>query len=1125
MSDLEEAIEKAEATFIHSLPKPIRTTIEAWQARRKAAKEAREAAEEAARREHEKETKKQTKSLMRQRQSKYGLLNAWEIAHFKQCFRVADLDGDGLLTLEEVHELVADLGEEPERLSTWELLDSHATRSELITQHELLVFLSIKRNDEARSDKQGPTVAALAAANQKRVKRLRKRRRKKGMLPQGVQLSLERMQRWWKTSTVESLPALGEFARDALGHERARGFQKLIYSNGWWCAAIVIIVLSSGLLTVDIDEMVRSMRLKGGTPLNTSTSKPSPIPGFAVILCDTTFLLYLVIEIIIKVATQGFSVLADRWMRMDIAVLALSLMKLLFPDWARTLASFAALRIFLLIPRVRELKKLFTSILRSLPNMLVTMGCCAVIWLIFTILGVTFFGGRSHQCAALKQAAGWPGCGVAEGASMYENSAACRYAPVPLPVPYGVVPGVTNASHCGCEVECFAGECVPLLETCKPMTLHGEEVAWVRAFPNFDNAGQAMLALFQISTLDGWANIYYFAMDAHTEAHRQPMRERVFPGPLLYYVVFIIFGVFFICNIFVGVVIDEFQKIKQEYEGSAYLTEEQQQWVNTQKMIFRLKPEKVQVREPDEKSPRRRWCFRLIYDADEHGLPSNAPEGAVYHGKRFEEAVSLCIAINILVLCLWTSPTIPYLNGGDINVYDSLNLCFVIIFAIEALLKVMAYSFAEYIKESGNRFDFFLVCVSIIGLIIVAIAGPDGKDEPAMRALRCFRALRIIRLSQVSPSLLKMMRTIAFATPSVVNIMLVLCIFIFFYAQVGMAFLGTLVYDPYGGGFNRYANFETFTRSFHSLWRMATGDAWSAQFADAYFNPHVPGVNAPPSTGVAVYFLVYMMFMGWVLVSIFVAIILDYFHEAGSEDGLSIAFEDIEEFQRKWLEFDTANTAYISTVDLGLLLYSCDPPLVSVKRRRPGSLFAGNVFDPTATEWVRPTLKQLTAVLQDLDVPDHDGKLHFLEVTLALLQRITGVVSEETLMSQLLMQHPKYFPSLKSLKKITGSTSDPYIYDEIMAHLRRGLEETGLIEEAEDADLDSPKKPKRSLVGRMLDVGKPAPATPAPVTPQRPGSPLADGSPLSSPSRKMTRKPSLANWTKTKPTGEDDLEC
>ena len=145
-----------------------------------------------------------------------------------------------------------------------------------------------------------------------------------------------------------------------------------------------------------------------------------------------------------------------------------------------------------------------------------------------------------------------------------------------------------------------------------------------------------------------------------------------------------------------------------------------------------------------------------------------------------------------------------------------------------------------------------------------------------------------------------------------------------------MAFLGTLVYDPYGAGFNRYANFETFPRAFHSLWRMATGDGWSAQFADAYWNPHVPGVNAPPVAAVTVYFLAYMMLMGWVLLSVFVAIILDYFHAAGSEDGLQIALEDIEEFQRKWLEFDVTNSAYINTLDLGLLLYACNPPLVAV---------------------------------------------------------------------------------------------------------------------------------------------------------------------------------------------------
>ena len=98
-----------------------------------------------------------------------------------------------------------------------------------------------------------------------------------------------------------------------------------------------------------------------------------------------------------------------------------------------------------------------------------------------------------------------------------------------------------------------------------------------------------MLALFVTSTLDGWANLYHFAMDAAPEPHHQPVRESAFPGPLvrlprapstltltpnlaltpaltpnphpgqIYYVLFVIIGVFFLCNIFVGVVIDQFQ--------------------------------------------------------------------------------------------------------------------------------------------------------------------------------------------------------------------------------------------------------------------------------------------------------------------------------------------------------------------------------------------------------------------------------------------------------------------------------------------------------------------------------------------------------------------------------------
>ena len=364
--------------------------------------------------------------------------------------------------------------------------------------------------------------------------------------------------------------------------------------------------------------------------------------------------------------------------------------------------------------------------------------------------------------------------------------------------------------------------------------------------------------------------------------------------------------------------------------------------------------------------------------------------------------------------------------------------------------------------------------------------------------------------------------------------------------QVGMAFLGTLVYDPHGGGFNRHANFETFPRAFHSLWRMATADHWSQQLADAYWNPHVPGVSAPPNAAVAAYFLLYMTFMGWVLASVFVAIVLDYFHEAGRDDGLQVGFEDVAEFQRKWLEFDAANSAYIPTIDLGLLLYACNPPLVAVRKseRSRDNIFSGNLFGATG-QWVRPKLSQLPAVLRELDVPDHDGRLHFLEVSLALLQRVTGVVSEEALMAQLLQRHPKYLPSLKQLAKTTGFTSDPYISKEIVAKLREGLEATGLAAEAEEEQFPSGADPSLKgaagqpgffgLLRRMLAVRREEEAPAEGVRQAKAAGGLDIPAPLSpSPNQRRRSSGSLATWSKGTPEQNlaeqklervDNLEC
>lgn len=60
----------------------------------------------------------------------------------------------------------------------------------------------------------------------------------------------------------------------------------------------------------------------------------------------------------------------------------------------------------------------------------------------------------------------------------------------------------------------------------------------------------------------------------------------------LYFVAFIILGAFFILNLFIGVIIDQFNRLKQQYEDGVgiFLTPRQRNWINTLKAASLKKP-------------------------------------------------------------------------------------------------------------------------------------------------------------------------------------------------------------------------------------------------------------------------------------------------------------------------------------------------------------------------------------------------------------------------------------------------------------------------------------------------------------------------------------------------------
>ncbi|XP_010765245.1 voltage-dependent L-type calcium channel subunit alpha-1S-like, partial [Notothenia coriiceps] len=113
-------------------------------------------------------------------------------------------------------------------------------------------------------------------------------------------------------------------------------------------------------------------------------------------------------------------------------------------------------------------------------------------------------------------------------------------------------------------------------ETCKGWYIRYQEGAlhemevherqWTNSGLNFDNILNGMLALFTISTFEGWPKILYKAIDSNLEDKGPVYNNRV--AISIFFIFYLILIAFFMMNIFVGFVIVTFQEQgEQEYKN------------------------------------------------------------------------------------------------------------------------------------------------------------------------------------------------------------------------------------------------------------------------------------------------------------------------------------------------------------------------------------------------------------------------------------------------------------------------------------------------------------------------------------------------------------------------------
>ncbi|XP_062898090.1 sodium channel protein type 9 subunit alpha-like [Mobula hypostoma] len=583
----------------------------------------------------------------------------------------------------------------------------------------------------------------------------------------------------------------------------------------------------------------------------------------------------------------------------------------------RSLRTLRALRPLRAISRWEGMRLVVNALVASIPSISNVMFVCLIFWLIFGIVGVQIFGGTFFECVDKNNER--------------------------LPISI-----VNNRS------ECEANQDIGY--------------QWVNPKINFDNVLAAYMALLQVATFEGWLEIMANAADTRGIDLQPEMGAN--PYSLFYFVAFIVIGTFFTLNLFIGIIIDNFNTMhkRSRKEGAlvTVLTEDQRRFYGTLKRLCKTKPVK---KIPTPKNIILYKFYRLV---------SN---------KWFEPFTIGLITLNVLVMACD--------HYGQSKMFalvlNRFNVIFAALFTVEAILKLLGQR-QYYFTQAWNIFDFLVVVLSLVGIALDSSASKkQGVSPTILRVFRIVRLARLLRLVRSLKGIRKLLFTLVISIPALFNIGLLLGLVMFIYSILGMSLFRDLPREP---PINDMVNFETFGNSMMLLFRLTTAAAWN-EILHVMINSHVQRQFVS-----FMYMTSYIVVANIVIINMYVAVILENFHEAQEQELAGVTDEDVDMFYEVWSNYDVKATQFITYDQLSDFLNELKSPL-----RIP-----------------KPNAVKLAA----LNLPLTDGnKLHCLDVLEALSAVIVGKVTQseplKKLSGDVFKMSTKIFP-IRSTMETTTTT-------------------------------------------------------------------------------------------------------
>lgn len=278
----------------------------------------------------------------------------------------------------------------------------------------------------------------------------------------------------------------------------------------------------------------------------------------------------------------------------------------------------------------------------------------------------------------------------------------------------------------------------------------------------------------------------------------------------------------------------------------------------------------------------------------------------VVKSAEFQYFILVCVLLGAVLAGLQTSRSLRH--NIVLNAIDVLIL---LIFTIEAGMRMSAEwpEPQKYFKDGWNVFDFTIVVLGLLDLLIAATGIDLGGGANCIVVLRLFRLIRVLKMMRAFPQLQLLATTLLNSLPSAVYMSAPLLLVYYVFGCIGCFMFQHI--DP--------RHFGNLGRAFVSLFRITTLDTWNyIMYIEMYGckdyyrdeDKLVYGcdeAHAGHGRASCLYFMFFIVFGSFCLINLFIGVVMTQ---------LQTSFDEVGEINVHLAEMDGKSSKNETSPDL-----------------------------------------------------------------------------------------------------------------------------------------------------------------------------------------------------------------